>query len=643
MAICNNNDNGGNEDDAPPCWPTAAASRIKITLKSKADNQTSHYRLFYNRTTGAIELVHCHDNDDNDDNDTTQQQRTIYDDSNINIENEPDYQSYLATSTNENRIIVDSFHPNDVIGANLSLEYNANNPNTFHGMASYSVAKFNIYSYPKSDGSKKNNNNKNKNGKRRACHKHYTLDSKCCEDFADARSILQTIQKLSKLRNNTIHNNSNLQNKAPLKCLVILNPFSGGGGPNSKSGARNVYVTIVKPMLEEASVDHDALVTERGGHARERMYVRTSNDGVQEQDDDDNDKVDKSTTSQRNNNATNSKNTTKDSITTDDETKDISEYDAIIAMGGDGIQFEIFQGIHDRSCSQSSSSSSSTTTADSISNDSNNDDDALEAILSKLKFGIVACGTYNGLVKSLLHWSACDDDDNDDHGNDNNNNNNSNFDCVESVFQICKGYTSTLDVASYKVLSNTVTDYDNADSPTNPTTSITTATATTTTRKSKSYLSFLSFAWGLIADCDFESECLRWLGPLRSDVWAVYRGIFFRRQYRGRFSYLPPATAATSSGASSGASSGVDGSGGGEGSMMMGDNDDDGNVVVEMPQVGKPLPNGWVSFDEEEFLVFWVCNTSHAAYNMYTCPMARMNDGLFHVLIVRWESCVFFA
>mmetsp|Transcript_31555 Transcript_31555/g.60273 ORF Transcript_31555/g.60273 Transcript_31555/m.60273 type:complete len:143 (-) Transcript_31555:91-519(-) len=72
--------------------------------------------------------------------------------------------------------------------------------------------------------------------------------------------------------------------------------------------------------------------------------------------------------------------------------------------------------------------------------------------------------------------------------------------------------------------------------------------------------------------------------------------------------------------------------------MMMGDNDDDGNVVVEMPQVGKPLPNGWVSFDEEEFLVFWVCNTSHAAYNMYTCPMARMNDGLFHVLIVR-SSC----
>jgi sphingosine kinase len=50
------------------------------------------------------------------------------------------------------------------------------------------------------------------------------------------------------------------------------------------------------------------------------------------------------------------------------------------------------------------------------------------------------------------------------------------------------------------------------------------------------------------------------------------------------------------------------------------------------------LPTGWNTFDDDEFLVFWVCNTTHAAHNMFTCPVAKMHDGLFHILIVR-SSC----
>jgi len=42
------------------------------------------------------------------------------------------------------------------------------------------------------------------------------------------------------------------------------------------------------------------------------------------------------------------------------------------------------------------------------------------------------------------------------------------------------------------------------------------------------YVSFLSQAWGLIADVDYESEGLHWLGPLRSDAWAVWRGVLNR-------------------------------------------------------------------------------------------------------------------
>ena len=106
----------------------------------------------------------------------------------------------------------------------------------------------------------------------------------------------------------------------------------------------------------------------------------------------------------------------------------------------------------------------------------------------------------------------------------------------------------------------------------------------------------------------FQTECLRWLGILlQSDIWAVYGGILFRMQYRARLSYLPASEAA-----SGGSSEGKD---------------------VVMPKLGQPLPDGWVSF-EEEFIVFWICNTRHAAYNVLTCPNAKMNDGLFHMLIV---------
>ena len=494
--------NGGKDD-----WPTAAASRIRVKVQQTGSTSGPCCQLFYNNSTGSIDLIPCKDDKG------TQQQRIIYDDSDVNIDEEPTYQSYLETMANDNynANIIDSFHPSNVIGAHLSLEYNINNPNTFHGMSSYASAVINIYSYPKITTTTNGSNKKNR-GKRMACHKHYILDPKCCEDFRDVRLLIQSIQKLSHLYN--------VQNNNPLKCLVILNPFSGGGGESSKTGAKHVYTTLVKPMLEEAGVEHDTLITQRGGHAQERMGERT--------------KTIENTNSKNNT----EKDAAADTINKDLEFKDITEYDAIIAMGGDGILFEIFQGIHARSDE--------------------------EQIMSKMKFGILACGTFNGLVKSILHWSDAD------------------YDHMESMLHICKGDTFTLDVAKYQIFSKD------------------------TSQPKKSYISFLSFAWGLIADCDFESECLRWLGHLRSDLWAVYRGMICRRQYRARFSYLPPNKAGS----------------GGEGQVVM-------------PKLGQPLPDGWVTFDEEEFLVFWVCNTSHAAHNMFTCPVAKMNDGLFHVLIVR--------
>ena len=482
-------------------WPIAAASRIRI----KFDNDT-FCRLFYNDSTGSIDLVPL-----TADEATSATHAEIYDHSQTtNVEEDSDYQSYLKQqSKNEckNKHIADSFHPDDVIGANLSLDYNVHNPNTFHGMQSYASAQINIYCYPTSKAMKKQQ-------RRQPNHKKYLIDSKCCEDFGDARSLIQSIRSLSGL-----HHVS-----SPKRFLVILNPYSGGNRPKSKSGASNVYNTMVKPMLEQAGLEHDVLATKRGGHAMDRMKLRklvsSLDDGII-----------------RTSSPTRKEDDVHDDINgsyTDLELRDISEYDAIIALGGDGILYEIFQGIHARSDEQK--------------------------ILSKLKFGIIPCGTCNGLARSILYWSD-----------------NANFTPLESVFQICKGYTSQLDLASYQLA-----------------------------KTDKTYISFLSFSWGLIADCDLESECLRCLGATRTDIWAVYRGILFPKRYRARFSYLPPPPNFNIT------------------SM----------TKIDMPKFTEPLPEDWVTIDDD-IRVFWVCNTTHASYNVFTCPMSKMNDGLFHVLIVR--------
>ncbi len=667
----------------PSCWPLAAASRIRVKLVQQEEQQqqqrwrlrrvdpgaggdenTDHYcRLFYNSKSGAIDLV-PHEQQQ-------QQQQLVYfdDDDDIRIlEQDPTYQSYLATlaamaaaADGENanddarrvvaRSAVDSFHPKDIIGANLSFENILSTTSDGDSAATTAAtANINIYCYPKLNDKK-----------REAFHKHYMLDPQCCMDFADARLIIHAIQKLSqpsskkprindaallpppsrsapKSSSSTLSSpltpNPNPNSMIiPLKCLVILNPYSGGGGSESKYGAKHVYTSIVKRMLQESTniLEFDTLVTRHAGHARERMMMKkkkkmsSSTTTTRQQKTMLEDEAGKKKRREEEEEEEEAEEARKiededdvndpncpSTLNTDTETKDISHYDAILAMGGDGILFEIFQGIHARSDEHD--------------------------IFSSLKFAILPCGTYNGLATSVLHWSSCntfssfDGDDVDVKADPR--------DYVELMFHVCRGYTSTLDIACYRLLHPaTTTDKEGNSSAIGDDTAassdfVVSTTTTTTTRNStenkvfhhnhndisknhnvsKSYLSFLTFAWGLIADCDYESECLRWLGHTRSDIWAVYRGLMCRKRYCGRFTYLPPSASSSSSS-----------------SKCVGARKE----VLVLPKLGEPLPKGWVTYDCEDFLVFWVCNTSHAAHNMHTCSIAKMNDGLFHVLIVR--------
>lgn len=291
--------------------------------------------------------------------------------------------------------------------------------------SSSALAYINIYAYPRAppsvgivkkikqcffpgtkeeDSSNKDNIDPSLLGHRYENHRRYKLQP--TEDFSAASSLIKCIRGVAGL---------NMKNK---KFLVIVNPFSG-----TKSG-KTIYETIVKKMMNESSIEHDVLITEYGGHAIERMTRKENEDSKE---------------------------------------RDISEYDGLIVLGGDGILSEVLQGLHKR--------------------------DDYDDLMKKLQFGIVGCGTSNGLAASILYAAK------------------ERYGQLESTFLICKGRCTQLDLAHYETVS-------------------------------KTYTSFLTFSWGMIADIDIESEVIRFMGILRNDIWAVWRLINLR-SYKATFSYLP--------------------------------------------------------------------------------------------------------
>ena len=119
--------------------------------------------------------------------------------------------------------------------------------------------------------------------------------------------------------------------------------------------------------------------------------------------------------------------------------------------------------------------------------------------------------------------------------------------------------------------------------------------------KLQKYLSFLTFSWGIIADVDLESEVIRCCGLLRNDIWAVWR-IINLRTYRARFSYLSKE-----------------------------------NEQIVMPHVDDDLTSDWKVI-EDDFILFWACQVTHAASNTFNSPKSTLDDGIFRVLVVR-ASC----
>ena len=120
--------------------------------------------------------------------------------------------------------------------------------------------------------------------------------------------------------------------------------------------------------------------------------------------------------------------------------------------------------------------------------------------------------------------------------------------------------------------------------------------------REKSYIGFLAFTWAYIADVDLESEKLRFLGKLRTDVWALWR-IIALRKYSARFSYLPPSQ--------------------------------DNESPVSLPPLDQPVPSNWKTIESDSFLLFWAAQVSHASFDVHNSPNSKLQDGLFRIWIMR--------
>lgn len=216
----------------------------------------------------------------------------------------------------------------------------SNGPVTDIPYDTQAAAALAIYAYPRVDPSTKSlldscgfksggtksvptisSTDPSKLGPRHAQHRKFQVAA--AEDFSGISALVKNMRKLVR------------PSVKSERLLVLVNPFSG------KKKGEEVYKEVVAPMLQQAGMEHDFLVTTHARHAEQRMKVIRKDDETEE--------------------------------------KDVSTYDGVVAIGGDGVFHEVMQGIkHRPDC---------------------------DDLLKRLKFGHIGAGTSNGLSKSLTYAS----------------------------------------------------------------------------------------------------------------------------------------------------------------------------------------------------------------------------------------------
>ncbi|CDQ64118.1 unnamed protein product [Oncorhynchus mykiss] len=347
--------------------------------------------------------------------------------------------------------------------------------------------------------------------------------------FQDPRANLEEAEKWAGTIRESSVRQQHLRNRVlysevhrPCSVMLLVNPHSG------KGQALSLFTGHVQHMLNEAGVPHTLVITERQNHARE--LVREA---------------------------------------------DLSQWGALVIMSGDGLLFEVVNGLMER-------------------------EDWEEAIQTPL--GILPGGSGNALAASIHHYSGWVTHQDPNvavrHHYSGAQPVSSEELLVSCGFLLCKGLVSRMDLASIHLGS----------SPSNPT----------------RLFSFLSLAWGFVADVDVESEKYRHVGAARFTMGTLVR-LASLRVYKGRLAYLPVDE--------------VDGEEEDRQSSnwepmsanatLTGPPD---SLLVPLDQ---PVPSDWVVVPEEDFVLMLAMYQSHLAKDLYAAPDSTLDDGLIHLIYVR--------
>ncbi|MBK4732650.1 diacylglycerol kinase [Oxynema sp. CENA135] len=205
---------------------------------------------------------------------------------------------------------------------------------------------------------------------------------------------------------------------------------------------------------------------------------------------------------------------------------DLSQYDGLALVGGDGIVHEAIAGLASR-------------------------EDAENAL--KTPIAPIPAGTGNGLCKALLDAAT------------------EAYDPIAAALAIAKGRPRPLDLAAIA-------------------------------HRGRRYYSLLSLSWAIVSEVDIHSERLRFLGSLRTDLYAIWQ-IFKLPTYRARFSFLPY---------------------------------DRANLLTQnsFKNCQDREQKDWQTI-EAEFIVFWAMNVPWSAYNLKPAPLAHLSDGAIDVVAIR--------
>ena len=150
---------------------------------------------------------------------------------------------------------------------------------------------------------------------------------------------------------------------------------------------------------------------------------------------------------------------------------------------------------------------------------------------------------------------------------------------LDASFLIAKGWTRSVDVSEYQTTN-------------------------------QSYWSFLTFSWAMMSSIDIDSEAIRFVGALRFDLWAVY-SVLRWKSYHAKLSYLPLSK-------------------------------DDKQHDPTLPSLTEPVDaTKWVT-EEDDFLLLWASHVPDAGEGTYHCPVSRLDDGVFQILVIRYAMFVCF-